>query len=89
MPFSHHSHSGQFCQHATGMLEEIVQEAIKKKFIVYGLSEHSPRYRVEDLYPEEVNHEYKNESIKTFMDFSLYFSLISNHQTYLRHLKNL
>ena len=57
MPFSLHSHSGQFCQHATGMLEEIVLEAIKKKFLVYGLSEHCPRYRIQDLYPEEVKHE--------------------------------
>ncbi|CAG8665158.1 24188_t:CDS:10 [Gigaspora margarita] len=53
MPFSHHSHSGQFCEHAKGNLEEIVKEAIKKKFLVYGLSEHCPRYRIQDLYPEE------------------------------------
>lgn len=54
MPFSHHSHSGQFCKHAKGTLEEVVQEAIRQKFRVYGLTEHVPRYRVEDLYPEEV-----------------------------------
>ncbi|KAK9894473.1 histidinol phosphate phosphatase H [Cystobasidium minutum MCA 4210] len=50
-----HSHSGQFCRHAKGQLEEVVQEAIHKGFTVYGLSEHVPRYRVEDLYPEEAD----------------------------------
>ncbi|KAG0696186.1 Polymerase/histidinol phosphatase-like protein [Suillus ampliporus] len=53
MPYSHHSHSGQFCRHALGSLEEVVSEAIKQRFEVYGLTEHVPRYRVEDLYPEE------------------------------------
>ncbi|KAH6910755.1 histidinol-phosphatase [Coprinopsis sp. MPI-PUGE-AT-0042] len=53
MPHSHHSHSGQFCKHAKGTLEEVVLEAIEQKFEVYGLTEHVPRYRVDDLYPEE------------------------------------
>lgn len=51
---SHHSHSGQFCKHAVGILEDVVKEAIRKGFRVYGLTEHVPRYRAEDLYPEEV-----------------------------------
>ena len=54
MPHSHHSHSGQFCKHAKGMLEDVVLEAIRQKFEVFGLTEHVPRYRTEDLYPEEV-----------------------------------
>lgn len=54
MPFSHHSHSGQFCKHAAGSLEEVVLEAIRQKFIVFGLTEHVPRYRPQDRYPEEV-----------------------------------
>ncbi|KZP16731.1 histidinol phosphate phosphatase H [Athelia psychrophila] len=53
MPHSHHSHSGQFCQHASGLLEEVVVEAVKQGFEMYGLTEHVPRYREEDLYPEE------------------------------------
>ncbi|KAG2131033.1 Polymerase/histidinol phosphatase-like protein [Suillus clintonianus] len=53
MPHSHHSHSGQFCRHALGSLEEVVLEAIKQRFEVYGLTEHVPRYRLKDLYPEE------------------------------------
>ncbi|KAL1706684.1 polymerase/histidinol phosphatase-like protein [Schizophyllum commune] len=53
MPFSHHSHSGQFCKHAKGTLEEVVQEAIRQRFQLFCLTEHVPRYREEDLYPEE------------------------------------
>ncbi|ESK92743.1 histidinol-phosphatase [Moniliophthora roreri MCA 2997] len=53
MPYSHHSHSGQFCKHASGTLEEVVLEAIRQGFEVYGLTEHVPRYRSQDLYPEE------------------------------------
>ncbi|KZT59261.1 histidinol-phosphatase [Calocera cornea HHB12733] len=55
MPYSHHSHSGQFCAHAKGTLEEVVLKAIEKGFRTYGLSEHCPRYREQDLYPEEVD----------------------------------
>jgi len=54
MPHSHHSHSGQFCKHASGLLEDVVLEAVRQGFEVYGLTEHVPRYRDEDLYPEEV-----------------------------------
>ncbi|KAK4054398.1 hypothetical protein OIV83_000892 [Microbotryomycetes sp. JL201] len=53
MTISHHSHSGQFCLHAKGTLEEVVQEAIRQGFTTFGLSEHVPRYRTRDLYPEE------------------------------------
>ncbi|KAF7290366.1 Histidinol-phosphatase [Mycena chlorophos] len=49
MPWSHHSHSGQFCKHAVGSLADVVKEAIRKGFEVYGLTEHAPRYRTEDL----------------------------------------
>lgn len=55
MPHSHHSHSGQFCKHASGLLEDVVLEAIRQGFEIYGLTEHVPRYRLEDLYPEEVH----------------------------------
>ncbi|KAA8650100.1 hypothetical protein EYZ11_001288 [Aspergillus tanneri] len=55
MPFSHHSHSGQFCPgHAKDSLEEVIQLAISKKFQVFCLTEHMPRGS-EDYYPEEVD----------------------------------
>ncbi|KAF9559039.1 histidinol phosphate phosphatase H [Agrocybe pediades] len=53
MPHSHHSHSGQFCKHASGLLEEVVREAVRKGFTMFGMTEHVPRYREVDLYPEE------------------------------------
>ncbi|KIX02301.1 uncharacterized protein Z518_08241 [Rhinocladiella mackenziei CBS 650.93] len=54
MPFSHHSHSGQFCPgHARDSLEEIVLTAISKGMQVLALTEHMPRHE-EDRYPEEV-----------------------------------
>ncbi|KAG0371307.1 Polymerase/histidinol phosphatase-like protein [Gamsiella multidivaricata] len=51
--FSFHSHSGQFCMHAKGTLEQVVQSAIERRFTTYGLSEHMPRYSPDQLYPEE------------------------------------
>jgi histidinol-phosphatase (PHP family) len=52
--FSYHGgHSGQFCRHAKGELERVVERAIELGFTQYGLSEHCPRYRTEDLFPGE------------------------------------
>ncbi|KAJ2307159.1 hypothetical protein IWW55_001107 [Coemansia sp. RSA 2706] len=55
MPFTFHAHSGQFCRHATGSLEGVVRAAVAKKLLVLGLSEHVPRSRAQDLYPEEAD----------------------------------
>lgn len=55
MPHSHHSHSGQFCRHAKDNLEDVILEAIRQGFQSFGLSEHAPRWRLEDLFPEEVS----------------------------------
>lgn len=54
MPFSHHSHSGQFCAHAKNTLEEMIQKAIELGMDMFALTEHIPR-DTEDLYPEEVD----------------------------------
>lgn len=69
MTVSHHSHSGQFCCHAKGTLDEVVQAAIEQGFSTFGLSEHVPRYRVQDLYPEEV----RLRSIFPCFAFSAFF----------------
>ena len=56
MPFSHHSHSGQFCEgHARNTLEEIVQTAIRQNLHTFAFTEHMPREE-RDFYPEEVRH---------------------------------
>ena len=52
--FSYHGgHSGEFCGHAKGQLRSVVEAAVSAGFTTYGLSEHSPRYQPEHLYPEE------------------------------------
>lgn len=52
--FSYHGgHSGQYCKHAKGRLADVVQAAVDAGFSHYGLSEHCPRTRPEELYPEE------------------------------------
>ncbi|EXJ90372.1 histidinol-phosphatase (PHP family) [Capronia coronata CBS 617.96] len=54
MPFSHHSHSGQFCPgHARDSLEDIILTAISKRMQVFALTEHMPRHD-QDRYPEEI-----------------------------------
>lgn len=53
MPFSHHSHSGQFCPgHARNSLEEMLCTAITRRMSVFALTEHMPRH-AEDFYAEE------------------------------------
>lgn len=53
--FSHHGgHSGQFCKHAQNTLREVVERAIALGFTSFGLSEHCPRFRQQDLYEEEL-----------------------------------
>ncbi|EWC48811.1 hypothetical protein DRE_00116 [Drechslerella stenobrocha 248] len=54
MPFSHHSHSGQFCAHAKDSLEECVLQAIAKNLRTFCLTEHMPRALARDLYPDEL-----------------------------------
>jgi histidinol-phosphatase (PHP family) len=52
--FSYHGgHSGSFCRHAKDELASVIETAIERGFTHYGLSEHCPRYRQQDLYPEE------------------------------------
>jgi histidinol-phosphatase (PHP family) len=52
--FSYHGgHSGEFCNHAKSSLEEIVETAVARGFTHYGLTEHCPRYREQDLLPGE------------------------------------
>ncbi|KAI0478620.1 histidinol-phosphatase [Xylariaceae sp. FL0804] len=56
MAFTMHSHSGQFCPgHAKDQLEAVVQHAIGLGYTTMGLTEHMPRYALEDLYPEELD----------------------------------
>ncbi|KAI9249318.1 Polymerase/histidinol phosphatase-like protein [Sporodiniella umbellata] len=70
MPYSFHSHSGQFCNHGYGVLEDVIKEVVRKGFRVYGLSEHMPRYADSELYPEEVEAKITPETLaRTYQDF--------------------
>ncbi|KAI9833887.1 MAG: hypothetical protein M1819_003396 [Sarea resinae] len=78
MPFSHHSHSGQFCGHATGTLEDMIQTAIVRKMSVFCLTEHMPR-EDRDLYPEETA--LSLNSTELFRIFSAYHAEASRLRT--------
>ncbi len=50
----HGGHSGEFCDHATGTLREVLDAAIAAGFTTYGVSEHVPRVGEQYLYENEV-----------------------------------
>ncbi len=62
----HGGHCGEFCEHAKDTLEEVVQSAIEKKFKVYGISEHVPRYYEEHLFDTEKE---KNWDVEKWLHF--------------------
>lgn len=68
MPFSHHSHSGQFCGHAANTLEEVVQRAIALGMTTFCMTEHMPR-QLADFYPEEIDSHSEASLSKLFDDF--------------------
>jgi histidinol-phosphatase (PHP family) len=49
----HGGHSGEFCRHAKDDLSAVIERAVAAGFTHYGLSEHCPRYRTQDLFAEE------------------------------------
>ncbi len=51
----HGGHSGEFCRHAKDGLKDVVERAITAGFTHYGLSEHAPRFREEDLLSDETD----------------------------------
>jgi len=50
----HGGHSGEFCDHATGTLREVLDAAIAAGFSTYGVSEHVPRMGERYLYENEI-----------------------------------
>lgn len=49
----HGGHSGQFCNHASDSLEEIIQRYMDEKFTWIGITEHTPAINDALLYPDE------------------------------------
>lgn len=70
MPHTHHSHSGQFCNHAKGLLSDILSHMVEVKgMTTIALTEHIPR-PTEHLYPDEVTNGWTPEKLaKVFDDF--------------------
>ena len=64
----HGGHSGEFCDHATGTLREVVEAAIAAGFHTYGISEHAPRTQRRFLYAEEVEQGWSVSTLETFFD---------------------
>lgn len=51
----HGGHSGEFCDHAQGMLREVLDAAVAAGCPAYGVSEHAPRLADQYLYETEVH----------------------------------
>lgn len=84
MPFSFHGgHSGDYCDHAGGKLKDLVDRAIAHGFTHYGLSEHMPRFRTQDLYPEERQRNRTPEQME--QRFSLYIQEARQLQHKYKH----
>ena len=49
----HGGHSGEFCEHATGRLSEILEAAVAAGYHTFGVSEHAPRSESRFLYGSE------------------------------------
>lgn len=74
---THHSHSGQYVQHAHDSLDEVVASAAAKGFHIFSLTEHMPRYDAKELYTEEI------ESNTTIDD------LVNTFDQYYAHARRL
>ncbi|KAK5780778.1 hypothetical protein RI543_001901 [Arxiozyma heterogenica] len=53
--YSHHSHSGSYCQHGSSPLESMIEQAETLQMKLFCLTEHIPRKNAKYLYPEEKN----------------------------------
>lgn len=50
----HGGHSGQYCEHASGRLREILEAAVAFGYHTFGVTEHAPRLEERFLYTTEV-----------------------------------
>ena len=49
----HGGHSGEFCEHASGSLRQVIEAAVSSEFRTLGISEHAPRPAPRFLYETE------------------------------------
>ena len=60
----HGGHSGEFCEHATGTLNGILEAAVAAGFSTFGVSEHAPRTEPRFLYESERSKGYSVERLQ-------------------------
>jgi len=64
----HGGHSGEFCEHATGTLREVIEAAVAVGFDVFGVSEHAPRSEERFVYDTEREKGYDVERLEREFD---------------------
>ena len=60
----HGGHSGEFCEHATSTLREVLEAAVACGYQTFGVSEHAPRSEDRFLYPSEREKGYTVERLR-------------------------
>ncbi len=82
----HGGHSGQYCNHAQDLLEDIIQKYIELGFKKVGITEHIPPANDLFLYPDEIKSQLTALDINT--KFKDYFKNIKNlKQKYASKIK--
>ena len=71
----HGGHSGDFCEHASGTLREILEAAVRFGYHTFGVSEHVSRVEERFLYPEEIAKGWTVERVDS--DFERYEEAIT------------
>ena len=68
----HGGHSGEFCEHATGTLRQVLESAVSCGYDVFGVSEHAPRSQTRFLYQTELDKGYDLARIhREFEDYAV------------------
>ena len=70
----HGGHSGEFCEHATGTLREVLESALAAGYDVFGVSEHAPRSEARFIYQTELDKGYDLKRIQD--EFESYASAV-------------
>ncbi len=80
----HGGHSGDFCQHATNSLEEILQAYVDKGYAIVGITEHMPPPDNRFRYPDETAAGIDAEIMR--LRFDRYFETARRLQKELLHI---
>jgi histidinol-phosphatase (PHP family) len=60
----HGGHSGEFCLHAKGLLEDIIKKYIKEGFVWIGITEHCPPLNDSLRFPDEIKAGISSDQLK-------------------------